>query len=182
MFSGIKYLSVASLGVSQIFLNEDKLTNIQSWFNPSDLRNFDPLPVHDFGNGKLTLTDGHSRAFLAYTAGIDTVPVVYDLDDLVTSTTGQLLYKNDIVWCDRFKIHSVLDLKDRVISNALYKDLWIDRCDKAYALLTQSTELQRKKWQSMYLDLYLYGANEDVSLLFFEDELGNSFTIQAAHN
>ena len=177
MFNGIQYFPVTALGVSQLFLNEDKLTNIRSWFNPSDLSNFDPLPVHNFGNGRLTLTDGHSRAFLAYTMGIHMIPVVYDLDDMVTSVTGRMLYKNDIVWCERFKIQSVSDFKNRIVSNPLYHDLWIGRCDKAYNLLMQTTELQREKWQSMYSDLYLYGASEDLSMLFFEDMQGVSFTI-----
>ena len=177
MFNGIQYFAVADLGVSQIFLNEDKLTNIRSWFNPSDLSNFDPLPVHDFGNDSLTLTDGHSRAFLAYTMGVNMVPITYDQDDIVTSATGQMLYKNNIVWCERFKIHSVSDLKNRIIPDSMYHDLWIGRCDKAYNLLTQTTEKQREKWQSMYSDLYLYGASKDLSLLFFENKQGASFTI-----
>ena len=182
MFSGIQYFPVVDLGVSQIYLNEDKLNNIRNWLDPTDLSNFAPLPVHDFGNGRLTLTDGHSRAYLAYTMGIYKAPIVYDLDDIVTSATGQMLYNNDIAWCKRFKIHSVLDLKDRIISDSVYNDLWIDRCDKAYNLLTQTTELQRDKWQSMYSDLYLYGANEDLSLLFFEDEQGSSFTVPIANS
>ena len=177
MFTGIQYYPVFDLGVSQIYLNEEKLTNIRSWFNSSNLSSFDPLPVHDFGNGRLTLTDGHSRAFLAYLMGVYKIPIVYDSDDMVTSATGQMLYKNDIIWCERFKIYSISDLKDRIISNFLYNDLWIGRCDKAYNLLMQTTELQRKKWQSMYPDLYLYGASEDLSLLFFEDEQGALFTI-----
>lgn len=170
MFKGIQYFPVLDLGLSQIYLNEHKLKNIQKWLNPADPSNFEPLPVHDFGNGRLTLTDGHSRAFLAYTMGIQELPVVYDTDDIVISETGQMLYKNDIIWCERFKICSVCDLKDRVVSDSVYKDLWVSRCEKAYNLLTQTTELQRKKWQSRHTDLYLYGANEDLTLLFFENE------------
>lgn len=177
MFKGIRYFPVLDLGLSQIYLNEHKLKNIQKWLNPSDLSNFEPLPVHDFGNGRLTLTDGHSRAFLAYTMDIQELPIVYDTDDIVISETGQMLYKNDIIWCDRFRICSVCDLKDRVVSDPVYKDLWVSRCEKAYNLLTQTTEHQRKKWQSRHTELYLYGANEDLTLLFFENENGMSFPI-----
>lgn len=177
MFRGIQYFPIIDLGVSQIYLSKDKLSNIQKWFNPVDLSNFDPLPVHKFDNGKLTLTDGHSRAFWAYTLGIYELPIVYDFDDIVTSETGQMLYKNNIAWCERFKIHSVADLKDRIISDLLYNELWRGRCNKSYNLLTQTTKLQRNKWQSMFLDLYLYGANEDLSLLYFENSQGVSFDI-----
>lgn len=177
MFSGIQCFPVLDLGLSQIYLNERKLKNIQKWLNSNDLRNFEPLPVHDFGNGRFTLTDGHSRAFLAYTMGIQELPIVYDTDDIVVSEVGQMLYKNDIIWCERFKICSVSDLNDRVVSDSEYKDLWVSRCNKAYNLLTQTTELQRKEWQSRYTDLYLYGANENLTLLFFENENGISFTV-----
>ncbi len=177
MFRGIQYYPVLDLGLSQIYLNEDKLTNIRKWLNPADLSNFEPLPVHDFGNGKLTLTDGHSRAFLAYTMGMKELPIIYDVDDIVISETGKMLYRNDITWCERFKIHSISDLKDRIVPDSVYRNLWISRCDKAYNLLTQTTELQRSKWQARHLDLYLYGASEDLTLLFFETESGMSFSI-----
>ena len=178
-FSGIQDISVVELGLSQIYLNEDKLANIQKWINPNDLSRFNPLPVHDFGNCKLTLTDGHSRAFCAYMLGIERLPVIYDTDEIVTSETGQLLYKNDIIWCERFNIHSVCDLKDRVLSNQMYQELWVGRCDKAYHLLTQTSELQRKNLQSICPHLYLDGATEDLNWLFFEDEKGTSFSFPA---
>ena len=177
MFCGIQYYPILDLGLSQIYLNEDKLTNIQKWLNPADLSNFEPLPVHDFGNGTLTLTDGHSRAFLAYMMGIKELPIIYDTDDIVISETGKMLYRNDIAWCERFNIHSICDLKDRIVPDSVYQDLWINRCDKAYNLLTQTTELQRSKWQAMHPNLYLYGASKDLSFLFFENKSGTSFSI-----
>jgi len=180
MFSGVRYFSVLELGVSQIYLNEQKMANIRKWLNTNDLTKFEPLPVCDFGNGRLTLTDGHSRAFVAYTMGIHKLPVVYDTDDMVSSDIGKKLYINDTIWCERFKIYSVCDLKNRIIPDSLYRDLWIARCDKAYNLLTQTTEPQREKMQSMCHDLYLYGANEDLTVLFFENESGISFSIPNA--
>ena len=178
MFAGVKLFPVIDLGVSQIYLNEAKLVNIRKWLNPTDLSGFVPLTVHDFGNGKLTLTDGHSRAFLAYVLGIQQVPVVYDTDEMVTSYTGRLLYENDIAWCERFRIYSVRDLKDRIVSDAEYKDLWIGRCDKAYNLLTQTTAVQRQKLQLLCPALHLYGANEDMTLLFFENDEGRITTLR----
>ena len=88
MFSGVRYFSVLELGVSQIYLNEQKMANIRKWLNTNDLTKFEPLPVCDFGNGRLTLTDGHSRAFGAYTMGIHKLPVVYDTDDMISSDIG----------------------------------------------------------------------------------------------
>lgn len=174
-FAHIKYISTTELGISQIYLNEDKLSAIEKWFVGVDISHFEPLPVHDFGNGRLTLTDGHCRAFVAYKKGIAKIPVVYDTDDIVTSETGQMLYKNDIAWCNRFGLNNIGDLERRIISNSEYRDLWIGRCDKAYNLLTQTSEEQRRKLESLRKDLYLYGASEDLRVLYYEDINGNSF-------
>lgn len=177
MFAGIKWLPISDLGVSQIYLSADKLDNVRAWFNPADLTGFDPLTVCDFGNGRLTLTDGHSRAFIAYTMGVSELPVVYDTDILVTSDIGQLLYKNDIVWCERFGVKTIGDLRERIISKTDYEELWIKRCDKAYNLLTQTTQEQRVNLQRLCPELYLFGANADVSLLFFESLDGQSICV-----
>lgn len=173
-FEGKKHISIIKLGISQIYLNEDKISAVKKWFDPHDLRNFEPLPVHDFGNGKLTLTDGHSRAFVAYQTGVAKIPVIYDTDDIVTSGTGQMLYKNDIAWCERFGLNDIRDLERRIISNGEYQDLWIGRCDKAYNLLTETDEQQRKEWQALHPDMFLYGASEDLRRLYFESSDGKN--------
>lgn len=173
-FDGIIWVDITELGISQLYLSHDKLNKIQKWFDPNNLSNFQPLPVHDFGNGRLTLTDGHSRAFSAYAAGLKRIPVVYDTDDIITCNTGQILYRNDIIWCERFGLHSVADLGCRILPADQYELLWHQRCDAGYVLLTQTTPEQRQSWESLRSDLYLYGANEDLSILYFEDAVGNS--------
>ena len=181
MFRGVNYLPISDLGLSQIYLNEDKLKRIRQWFDPKDMSRFQPLPVHDFGNGRMTLTDGHSRAFVAYKAGLRELPVIYDTDEIVTSPMGQILYRNDVVWCERFQLHSICDLEQRIISNEEYQVRWIGRCDKAYHLLTQTDEQQQAKWQALRKDLYLYGASKDLKTLFFEDIHGASFAFERDH-
>ena len=112
---GIRWIEPADLGVSQLYLSEAKLKNIEKWFDPKHMDRFEPLPVHDFGDGRLTLTDGHTRAFTAYRQGVK-APVFYDTDELVTGEIGQQLYRNDIIWCRRFHIGSVADLEGRILS------------------------------------------------------------------
>ncbi len=177
MFSGIQFLSVVDLGVSQLYLSEEKISRVQNWFDPNDLSSFDPLTVYDFGDRRLTLTDGHSRAFWAYKMGVKSVPCICDSDAMVTSELGQLLYKNDLVWCERFHICSVIDLEKRIVPASLYNELWISRCDKAYNLLTKTTEAERQVLCALRPDLYLFGANEDMSMLYFENKTGESFTV-----
>ena len=88
-FRGVQWIVPTDLGISQLYLNGSKLKNIQKWFDPNNMNLCAPLPVHDFGDGRLTLTDGHSRAFLAYRHKTR-VPIIYDEDDIVTGDEGQL--------------------------------------------------------------------------------------------
>lgn len=178
-FDGITWIDILDLGISQLYLSRQKLDAIQQWFDPHDLANFQPLPVHDFGSGRLTLTDGHSRAFTAHAAGLKRIPVIYDLDDIITCPAGQMLYRNDIVWCDRFGLHTVADLADRILSPDLYRILWNQRCDAGFNLLTKAPLEQQGLWSTRHSGLYLYGANEDLSILFFEDSEGKQYRFPA---
>lgn len=51
------------------------------WFNPTDLSNFEPIPVK-MPDDKPVMTDGHTRAVVALKAGIDVVPLVWDNNEL----------------------------------------------------------------------------------------------------
>lgn len=173
-FEGIRWMEPIKLGVSQLYLSEAKLKNIERWFDPSRLDRIDPLPVHDFGDGRLTLTDGHTRAFTAYRHGVK-VPVSYDTDDLVTGDTGRLLYQNDIIWCRRFHISSVAGLEGRILTAEEYRQLWIGRCERAYHLLTKTSESGRLQMAQRHEGLFLYGANENLTKLYFENIQGELF-------
>lgn len=116
----------------------------------------------------------HSRAFISYQYKVK-IPVIYDTDEIVTSDEGQRLYKNDIVWCQRFNIQTVADLETRIVDSSEYQSLWIDRCDRAYNLLTQTNEYDRSEIQRQYPDLFLYGANNDLTIYYFENEQGQLF-------
>lgn len=174
-FKGIKLIAISELGISQIYLNEKKIEEIEKWFNVDAVKKYPPLPVHDFGDGRYTLTDGHSRAYVAYKAGVTHMPIVYDYDDIVTSDLGLLQYSNNIEWCKRHKIFTVADFENRIVSDSQYKKLWVERCDKSYNLLTQTTEEERKTLNDKHNNLFLYGSSEDLSVLNYEDNNGKLF-------
>ena len=174
-FTGIKNYPLLDLGLSQIYLNQRKIETIEKWFNPEDLSNFTPLTVHDYGNGRYTLTDGHSRAYVAYKHGLKEVPIIYDNDDIVAGETGLMLYQADITWCSRFRIENISHLENRILSHENYLQLWMERCDRSYDLLTQTTEEQRTQMQTKAPDLFLYGASEDLTELYFENLSGELF-------
>lgn len=174
-FAGIINYPLLELGLSQIYLNEDKIKAIEKWFNPDDMSIFEPLPVRDFGNGRYTLTDGHSRAYVAYKNGLTQIPVVYDNDDMVTGKVGQKLYRTDIEWCSRFRIENISHLENRILTSEEYQQLWIERCDRSYNLLTQTTDGERELMQKNVPELFLYGASENLSEIYFENFVGELF-------
>lgn len=174
-FKTVKYYPLLDLGLSQIYLNADRILAIEKWFVPDDMSIFEPLPVHDFGNGKYTLTDGHSRAYVAYKNGITHIPIVYDLDDIVVGEKGQMLYRADIEWCKRFHIENISHLEKRILTGEQYQKLWMERCDKSYYLLTQTTEKEREQLQSIEPEYFLYGASEELTELYFENREGKIY-------
>lgn len=89
------------------------------------------------------------------------IPIVYDNDDMVAGEIGQKLYNADIEWCNRFCIENISYLKSRILTNEEYQRLWIGRCDRSYALLTQTTEEKRKQMQDRVPELFLYGGRRN---------------------
>lgn len=89
------------------------------------------------------------------------------------------LYQNDIVWCDRFNLKSVCDLKERIVSGDDYKKLWDDRCDVGYNLIINSSEQEKFLWSQLHADLFLFGVSEDKKKLFYENSAGDVFVFEA---
>ncbi len=174
-FNGIIDYPLLDLGLSQIYLNSTKIELIEEWLRLDDMSIFQPLSVHDYGNGRYTIVDGHSRAFVAYKKGIKTVPIIYDRSELVAGDIALQLYNADIEWCNRFQIEKISDLENRIITREEYRRLWIERCDRSYDLLTQTTEKERRLIQERAPELYLYGAEEDLSEFYFEDDSGKLY-------
>lgn len=174
-FTGIKNFPLLELGLSQIYLNEAKIKAIESWFTPDDMSNFEPLPVRDFGDGRYTLTDGHTRAYVLLKNGFTQIPIIYDNDDIVAGELGQLLYREDIRWCERFGIRNIQDLSDRIVSDHDYRKYWDERCDRSYNLLTKLTMEELGNIQMQVPELFLYGASEDLAEFYFEDNCGKLF-------
>jgi len=113
---------IAKLQPSQLYISDGKMRLVREWFNPGDLAGFDPIPVKRF-QGKTLMTDGHTRAVAAHLAGLDSVPVYWDEDEL-----DMRAYAMDIQWCDQEEIHSPVDLAGRVVPYKDYERLWRKRC------------------------------------------------------
>ena len=124
--------SLKDLQPSQFYISQAKLSNIQAWFCKDDLSNFEPLPVKVL-DGIPILTDGHTRAVAAILAGLESVPLVYDEDELDWN-----LYRYCVEQCNQKGIHSPYDLVDRVISAYEYEEKWIGWCEQISSKLQQN--------------------------------------------
>lgn len=131
VFQGVRWVSPVQLYVSQLYISRTKLQSVQAWLTPATLQECPPLPVHDFGDGVFTLTDGHTRA-LALLMQTQLCPICYDADEAVTKPDGRAAYLMAISWCRTAGICTVWDLRERVVEEEQYKRLWLDRCKQAF--------------------------------------------------
>lgn len=109
---------------SQLYINGRKLSLAAQWFDFDDPE-YDPVPVveHD---GDLTLTDGHTRAFMAHLAGAEELRVVRDTDDLPMA-----LYGRCVEWCVDAGVDCIGDLAGRVVNAGTFEERWVARCRAA---------------------------------------------------
>ncbi len=121
-------IRISELGVSQLYINERKLSEVKAWVKTDTDFSENPLPVCDFGNGKYTLTDGHTRAVCAYLLGAEEIGVRIDNDEEVTSEGGRKLYEECIKWCEEEGVAGIAELSKRIITDAEYQIKWIERC------------------------------------------------------
>ncbi len=120
-------VGLSALQPSQFYVSEKKLRDVETWFEPSDLSNFEPIPVKML-DGALVMTDGHTRAVAALKAGIDEVPTVWDTDDLDWE-----MYRRCVEECRNRHVFSPLDLVDRIVTDSEYAVKWDHWCDDMQA-------------------------------------------------
>lgn len=115
-----------ALQPSQLYVNEDKLRSVAAGIANGGGADGLLLPVVEL-DGRVVLTDGHTRALAAHRAGIGEIAVRWDEDDLDWE-----LYRICVGWCLAEGIRSVPDLNGRVIDAGQYEELWRKRCRAAY--------------------------------------------------
>ena len=113
---------IAELQPSQLYISEGKLRLVREWLEINDMDNFDPIPVKKL-DGKTMMTDGHTRAVATHLAGLDSVPVYWDEDEL-----DMCAYAMDVKWCDEEGIRNPIDLAGRIVPHKDYERLWHKRC------------------------------------------------------
>ncbi|WP_135662228.1 histone acetyltransferase [Halorhabdus rudnickae] len=117
-------VSVEALRPSQCYVNAAKVATVAERVE-GEVFEPDPLPVYEF-EGDQYLTDGHTRAFVAYLTGSDRLSIVEDEE--LADECDLSVYRACIAWCEREGIERVPDLAGRVVGPATFQTEWIDRC------------------------------------------------------
>ena len=115
-------VKIKDLHPTQLYLSEKKLQNIQMLYQSEELINVDSISVLAFGDC-LLITDGHHRAYQALLLGQDTISAEWDKDG------GDELYHLYAQACEERKIYSIMDLKNRILTQDEYEAKWYNWCD-----------------------------------------------------
>lgn len=104
---------------SQFYLSKQKVDAVRTWFSIDRL---EPLPVKRVGD-TIFLTDGHSRAFVAYEKGVTELSLFWDTDDWP-------FYEDCVRACQEQGIFSIPDLAQRQLSPEEFEEKWLGFCRK----------------------------------------------------
>lgn len=116
-----------SVRPTQLYLSTEKLAAVLEWFDP-EKPSYDPLPAFEY-EGQPYLADGHTRAFVAWLAGVETLRI--DHDPSIRTEYDFDLYRTCIQWCADAGVQTVPDLAGRLLGPEQYETKWIERCQRA---------------------------------------------------
>ena len=116
------FLEIDKISPSQLYLSEKKLKELAD-FKPTAK---EALPIKQL-DGKIFLTDAHHRAYLFYKTGFTKLPVYWDVDELPLE-----IYEICLDWCHEAELMKISDFEGRILTEADYKKLWHDRCEKHF--------------------------------------------------
>lgn len=117
---------LTSLQPSQLYVSRAKLERVEDADGP-----LESLPVIRL-DGRLVLTDGHTRAAAAWRAGARAVRVRMDPDEPDLDLEA---YAACVSWCRDAGIVHVGHLAHRILEPEAYQRLWYDRCDALHERL-----------------------------------------------
>jgi hypothetical protein len=82
----------------------------------------EPIPIKKL-ESRIIFVDGHTRALAAFLHGFPMIPVYWEDEELDWDA-----YAICVEWCKKEGIHTIADLKSKVVSQKDYEILWYRRC------------------------------------------------------
>ncbi|MGD8506566.1 MAG: hypothetical protein PVF15_07890 [Candidatus Bathyarchaeota archaeon] len=128
------FMKLDEIQPSQLYISSDKLSKVMKSF-PSKPISVEPIPIKKLRD-QIVFVDGHTRAFAAFQYGFSKVPVYWEYEELDWEA-----YEICVEWCKKEGIHTIADLKSRVIPHQKYEKLWYERCTK----MQKELKAKRKK-------------------------------------
>jgi hypothetical protein len=116
------FLPIDQIQLSQIYISSEKLAKVMEIFESGNEKDLEPIPIKKL-DGNLVSTDGHTRLLAWYLHGHKEVECEWE--DLEMDWDA---YRICVQWCSEEGIHSIADLKDRILNPEEYQVLWLDRC------------------------------------------------------
>ena len=127
-------MKLESIQPSQLYISSEKLDNVMGSLDRLKPVLLEPIPVKKLGD-QVVFVDGHTRAFAAFLLGLSEIPVYWEDEELDWDE-----YEVCVTWCREEGIHTISDLKNRIVSHKDCEVLWLDRCRK----MQQNLEAKRK--------------------------------------
>jgi hypothetical protein len=124
-------IEIRNIQPSQLYISKKKLTEVKKTFNPKDVSTLKVIPIKKLKHSTF-YTDGHTRAFAAYQAGYEKIPVIWEDEELDWE-----MYEICIQWCKDAGIYSIADLNTQVVKQKDYEILWYKRCNKLHKELAK---------------------------------------------
>jgi hypothetical protein len=126
---------------SQLYISSEKLSEIMKTFDSASPELIEPIPIKKLGD-EIVFVDGHTRAFAAFLRGFSEVPVYWEDEELDWDA-----YEICVRWCKDSGIHTIADLKNRVVSQKDYETLWYARCEKMQRDLAKRKHIKNTNTQ-----------------------------------
>lgn len=117
-------MKLSELQPSQLYISSEKLSEVMKTFDSANPEAMEPIPIKQFGN-QIILVDGHTRAFAALLHNFSEVPVYWEDEELDWDA-----YEICVAWCKKEGIHTIADLKNKVVSQQDYEIVWYRRCEE----------------------------------------------------
>lgn len=109
------------------YINRAKLDSVRAAWQRGDRNTLPPATVANI-DGKLSLIDGHSRAYVAFERGETQIEaMVSNVEEIEGSTA---LYRHIHESGPGLGIETIADLRDRILEPEEHKRLWIGYCNQ----------------------------------------------------